>query len=685
MGQEAGKPAWPTPAEGYQTTTGRRYERRHDYVGFTPSLNGQDRGEHRHNEDDILIGFDYSSVFSLTTFCEGSSTMVQVSPGLLDEPLSENTGTGESICRSVSTQTEVNTSSFSLFPYGLEGSQMSWNFMNTYRKSEDLAECASGEHNDLNGQNGIAFVNIDSYEPDSSDGEEHDAQERVFLARDKADAFRRTLDNMFSELEKGTETQLSAVDHSTSRDCCGAAGPVPLMTYNSDLTCPNNRTYKLSAEDQAIPKSNPSDVNYEIQQKQSIVDAGIRTPIATANEFSVSDGKIDEGHSHERVVRPKIRKQNTAKQLEREKLLPNGVEESDSWRRTEVAEVQQGHAECASKEEMSSSIVFDSRGYKGHQENTEIDLRENAAAQEQKSIRHFWDEFEGCSRHLSVFHKDEYRSECSDGERSTGVCTYLTATEKGQSLSDERGATVPGKEEGEPEVQSSSGGVEEENTNFCFQGGYAFPGSSLEEGEIPRFQYRREAESSRPEENIIIADIINSGFLLLERLNNLEEDSSESEDLDVEWRLHDEFGDGPGLAQPFLPVNPQFLTFMELEERLQQAMEAALLHLELLGFGVEQAHPPATKETIDCLPQIIVTDDRNGQEQRCIICCSEYVKDEIMTELPCHHLFHKPCVTLWLQESGTCPVCRHVLAPVLPEAAASPVPFLSNPDSASSV
>lgn len=111
----------------------------------------------------------------------------------------------------------------------------------------------------------------------------------------------------------------------------------------------------------------------------------------------------------------------------------------------------------------------------------------------------------------------------------------------------------------------------------------------------------------------------------------------------------------------------------------------ALAHLESLAVDVEQAHPPATKESIDCLPQIIVTDDHDGQEQCCTICCSEYVKDEVITELPCHHLFHKPCVTLWLQKSGTCPVCRHVLAPMLPEAAAATASFLPDDDSSSSV
>ncbi|XP_074994230.1 E3 ubiquitin-protein ligase Praja-2 isoform X3 [Calonectris borealis] len=621
MGQEAGKPAWPKPAGGYQTITGRRYGRRHAYVGFRPSLNSQDRDEHRHNEDCERLE-DVEDVEKENSLC--SSPLVQVSSGLLDEPLLENIGTGEPVYQSVLSQTfEANTSPFSLFSYGLEGNKISRNFMNPYENSEDLAEDASGGRNDLNGQNGIAFVNIDSYEPDSSDGEEGDAQDKFSLAREEAGVFQETLDNMLSELEKGVESftdlqsRLSALNHSVSRECCEEAGRMPLMRYfsiDSDLACPNNRTFK-SAEDQAIPKSNLSGANCETQQIKNTVNVGIRTPIAIANELSVSDGKTDQGHSAELVVRPKIRKQNTANQLEREKLLSNDEEEEGgSWRRIEIAEVQQGHAECAlrsSKEEMSSSMLFDSREFEGHRKNTEIDLRKNAAAQEQKSVLDdstFWDEFEDCSGHFSMFHKDEDSSECSDGEWSTAVPTYFTATEKDQSSSDESWETVPGREEREPEVQSSSSGVEEENAEFCFQGGEQ---TLLEEGEIPWLQYREVVESSSDEENDPVSDFVHPGFFLLDGNNNLEDDSSVSEDLDVEWRLLDEFGDGLGLAQAIPYVDPQFLTFMALEGRLQQAMETALAHLESLGFDVEQAHPPATKETIDCLPQIIITDDHD--------------------------------------------------------------------------
>ncbi|NWV24874.1 PJA2 ligase, partial [Origma solitaria] len=674
MGQGIGKTVSPKPAGGCRTISGGRYGRQHSYVEFRPFLHNQDRDGHQQNEDCKELELEDAQKKNSSCI---SGPLVQVSADLLDEPFSKDAGTRESVCQSASSQTsELNTSPFSVFCYGLEGNQISRDFINPYENSEDLAEYSSGGCNDLNGKNGIAFVNIDSCELDSSDGEEEDAQEKYFCIREAAGLIQGRLDNALSQYEKELESlndlrpQMSAFNFSTSRESCEGAGPML-------SACPNNRVLK-SAEDEAIPKISLSGASCETQQIKHVV-GGIGAHIPIADALNISDGKTDQENSSELVVRPKIRKQNTAEQLERENHLPSDdEEESDSWRRIGIADVQQCHPECPlrdGEEEMSSGLFFLSRMH-SDQKNTEIDLRRNAAAREQNNVQcdsAFWNEFEDCNRHYLMSPKDEDSSECSDGEWSTAVPSYFTAMDKEQSSSDDESwETVPGRGEHDPEVQRSSSGVKEENTDFPFrEGEQAF----LEEGEIPWLQYREEVESSSDEENDPVSDFVRLGFFLLDGNNSLEDDSSVSEDLDVEWRLLDEFGDGLGLAQAIPYTEPQFVTFMALEGRIE-AVETALAQLESLTFDVEQTHPPATKETIDCLPQIIITGDYNGQEQSCTICYSEYMEGEIVTELPCRHLFHKPCITLWLQRSGTCPVCRHVLASVLPEAADDTVFFI---------
>ncbi|KFP96136.1 E3 ubiquitin-protein ligase Praja-2, partial [Leptosomus discolor] len=600
-GSEAGKPAWPKPAGGYRTVTGRRYGRRYAYIHFRPSFNSQDRDKHQQHEQQMNNkGCERVDLDVQEENFSCCSPLVQVSSGLLDEPLSENIGTGEPVCRSVACQTfEVNTSPFSLSFYILEGNQMSRDFINPYENSEDLAE------------------------------------------------------------------HTSALNHRVCRECCEKAGAMPLMScfsIDSDLAYPKDRAFKPSDEDQAIPKSEPSGANYETQQIKNTVDVGIRTPIAIASELNVNDGKTNQGNSPELVVRPKIRKQSTPKKLGREKLLPNGGEESGFWRRTEIAEVQHSYAECAlrnSEEDMSSSMFSDSREHEGHTKNTEIDLRKNAATQEQilfSDDDSFWDDTENWSTQFFRFLKNENSSECSDGELS-----FFAKDED------------PGRGEPEPEMLSSASGVEE-NRDFCFRGREQ---TLLEEGEIPQLRYQEEVENKTEEESDPVCDFVCSGFFLLHG-NNLEDDSSVRQDLDVEWRLRDEFGDGLGLAQATAFVDPLVVTARALEERLQQAIQITLANWGSLEFNAEEAHPPATQETIDCLPEIVVTDDYDGQEQSCTICWSEYVKDEIITELPCHHFFHKSCIVLWLQKSGTCPVCRQVLAPELPEGAAATDSTLSD-------
>lgn len=58
----------------------------------------------------------------------------------------------------------------------------------------------------------------------------------------------------------------------------------------------------------------------------------------------------------------------------------------------------------------------------------------------------------------------------------------------------------------------------------------------LEEGEIPWLMYNGEAGSSSDEDPDGMSHFVHPGLFILDGNNNLEDDSSMSEDLDAEWR-----------------------------------------------------------------------------------------------------------------------------------------------------
>lgn len=60
--------------------------------------------------------------------------------------------------------------------------------------------------------------------------------------------------------------------------------------------------------------------------------------------------------------------------------------------------------------------------------------------------------------------------------------------------------------------------------------------TSLEEGEIPWLQYNEVNESSSDEGNEPANEFAQPEAFMLDGNNNLEDDSSVSEDLDVDWR-----------------------------------------------------------------------------------------------------------------------------------------------------
>ena len=74
-------------------------------------------------------------------------------------------------------------------------------------------------------------------------------------------------------------------------------------------------------------------------------------------------------------------------------------------------------------------------------------------------------------------------------------------------------------------------------------------------------------------------------------------------------------------------------------------------------------NPPASQRAIDKLKKVKVNSDNLKQFENitCNICLNNFVIDDNVLILDCHHEFHDNCIVHWLKMRNTCPVCRHEL------------------------
>ncbi|XP_039704352.1 E3 ubiquitin-protein ligase Praja-2 [Pteropus medius] len=670
MDQESSKAAWPKPAGGYQTITGRRYGRRHAYVSFKPCMTRHERSLGRAGDDYEVLELDDVPKENSS----GSSPLDQVQSSLPNDPLFEKSETEISICDTTLNQTIKSSPSFAAVHHCEEGRDTLGSSRNLHNHSE--GEYTPGAYNASSVQNGIALVHTDSYDSDSRRGEDND---RLQLSTEVVEAgrYQEALGNTIFELGNEVEAYTSLSPPVSSFNCeirdeFEELDSAPLVkSSQGDTEFVNQMS---SSEDEVVRKKEQNNISQERQTENSTEDSACALG-HMCSEQNTRD-RANQGSSPEQVVRPKVKKLISSSQVDQETGFNRHEARQRSvqrWR--EALEVEENGSDdllikCDDYAGEHDCMFLDppySRVTQRETENNQITSESGATAGRQEVVDNtFWN---GCGDYYQLYDKDEDSSECSDGEWSASLPHRFSGTEKDQSSSDESWETLPGKDENEPELQSDSSGPEE-NQELSLQEGEQ---TSLEEGEIPWLQYSEVNESSSDEGNEPANEFAQPEAFMLDGNNNLEDDSSVSEDLDVDWSLFDGFADGLGVAEAISYVDPQFLTYMALEERLAQAMETALAHLESLAVDVEVANPPASKESIEGLPETLVLEDHTaiGQELCCPICCSEYIKDDIATELPCHHFFHKPCVSIWLQKSGTCPVCRRHFPPAVIEASAA--------------
>ncbi|KAL1554734.1 hypothetical protein AAHA92_15262 [Salvia divinorum] len=67
---------------------------------------------------------------------------------------------------------------------------------------------------------------------------------------------------------------------------------------------------------------------------------------------------------------------------------------------------------------------------------------------------------------------------------------------------------------------------------------------------------------------------------------------------------------------------------------------------------------PALRSSIDALPTVKISRRHVRADCTCAVCKERFELGSQVRKLPCKHLYHSDCITPWLQQRSSCPVCR---------------------------
>jgi len=100
----------------------------------------------------------------------------------------------------------------------------------------------------------------------------------------------------------------------------------------------------------------------------------------------------------------------------------------------------------------------------------------------------------------------------------------------------------------------------------------------------------------------------------------------------------------------------QNMGFGNIFEQFDNAIIEQFLRNDPNRYGA----PPAEQDSINKLKESSYCPE-TCKTKECSICQEDYKQGEILLDLPCDHNFHKNCVTQWLTQHNSCPVCRKPL------------------------
>ncbi|KAJ5076767.1 hypothetical protein M0811_00084 [Anaeramoeba ignava] len=87
------------------------------------------------------------------------------------------------------------------------------------------------------------------------------------------------------------------------------------------------------------------------------------------------------------------------------------------------------------------------------------------------------------------------------------------------------------------------------------------------------------------------------------------------------------------------------------------------LHFEVVFYSQNQSNQSMISQIeLSSLPTIKLSKTDSCHlsklEGRCCICLDKFNEGDIITTLPCFHIFHSSCIEAWLKMNKVCPLCK---------------------------
>ncbi|XP_039128349.1 RING-H2 finger protein ATL33-like [Dioscorea cayenensis subsp. rotundata] len=93
--------------------------------------------------------------------------------------------------------------------------------------------------------------------------------------------------------------------------------------------------------------------------------------------------------------------------------------------------------------------------------------------------------------------------------------------------------------------------------------------------------------------------------------------------------------------------------------RIFHAIRNRLRRRTTMAGDPETSHSHEQQAHHHLIPLCKYRSDDKDQQAECSVCLSLFIEGEEVRQLPkCKHLFHAPCIDMWLFSHSNCPLCR---------------------------